>query len=231
MPQVGSILRPYRDARPEILDGDVAIWAPDFPGVWAKLGHYIRRPLHFGIQDASASRFIHAAMFGWCYGAGWHYDGRLLLAEFTQKKGGVLTLASSQIRGESGRWSVFRPMLTCPSRRHETKMLQRRAFANMIDITGTPYSMRTIWANLLRSLPIVRWFCGRRSDENDATTWGAATCSASVCQSLRLVGLDPNTGESWSDPVPNKSDYLVSPADLVHSPALRYLWTLTSEDL
>lgn len=213
MPQIGSILRPYAECRAAILDGDVAIWhGPP------------HKPLHWGIQDVSASRFIHAAMFGWLGGVGLGSSDRLLLGEFTQKKGGVLTLASSQIRGESGHWSVFRPAL------HDDEQ-RRQAWLNMVELTGTPYCLAAIWRNVLRSLPVLRWFFGQRADENDATTWGAATCSASVCQSLRLVGRDPISGDSYSDPVPHKSDYLVSPADLVHSPALRYQWTLTAEDL
>ncbi len=226
MAEIGSIRRPYAECRQEIFDGDVAIWAPEFRRLGAKLWHFLRRPLHFGIQDATASRFIHAAMFGWCYGEGWHC-GRLLLAEFTQKKGGVLTLASSQIRGESGNWHVLRPRrLVPPSGRRDQAAFRREAFTAMVDLTGTPYSMAAIRANLLRSLPILRWFVGRRVDENDATSWGAATCSASVCRALRMVGLNPYSGESWSDPVPHKADYLCSPADLVRSTMLEYQFTI-----
>lgn len=211
MPEIGSDIRTYADARADILDGDVAIWHGR-----------AHKPLHLGIQDFSASRFIHSAIFGWL-GDGWAAQQLLLLAEFTQKKGGVLTLASSQIRGESGCWSVFRPRFLFQDHR-------RAAFLNMVNLTGRAYCNRSIWSNLLRSLPVLRWFFGRRADENDATTWGAETCSASVCQSLRLVGFDPDSGDSWSDPVPHKSDYLVTPTDLVRSRFFDYRFTLSWED-
>jgi len=209
MPTIGSILRPYSECRQEILDGDVLIWhgRP-------------RKFLHVGIQDAAAARFIHAAMAGWCYGRTGDLDGdgRLLLAEF-HKSGGSMSLLSSQLRGESERWSVFRP--------HFYDEVQRRqAFDNMVQMTGLPYNNRAIVANLLRSLPVLRWFFGGTKDEIDATTWGAETCSGSVTRSLRLVGYDPISGDSWSDPVPHKADYLCSPTDLVRSSFLEYQFTL-----
>jgi hypothetical protein len=207
MPEIGSIRRRYDDCRGGILNADCLIWHGR-PYRW----------LHYAIQSAGASRFVHAALAGWCYGRNEDVGGRLLLGEFG-RGGGRLTLLSSQLQRHSGEWSVFRPAF------HDDQQ-RRLAFDFMVQMTGQRYSNLAIWCNYLRALPVLRWFFGRRSDENDATTWGARTCSSSVARCLRLVGLNPLSGDSWSDPVPHKADYLCSPTDLVRSAFLSYQFTI-----
>lgn len=197
MPEVGSLLLTYDAYRAIARDGDVYIWhgRP-------------RKFLHLAIQDAQASRFIHAAMGGWCYDFRGDYK-RLLLGEFS-RGGSRLTIASSQFAPHPKEWSVFRPHLA-------NDLARRIAWNTMIDLSGTRYNNRVIVANWLRSLPVLRWMFGTQADENDASTWGRHTCSTSVAYCLRNAGLDP---------VLHCADWRTTPALLVQSPALEYIGTI-----
>ncbi len=219
MPAIGSIRRPYAECRGEILDGDVALWAPNFKGLLDKIGHFLARPLHFGIQDATGSRWIHAAKLFWCYGE----DGiagrqsasdidrpRLMLGEFTQKRGGDCTIFSSQLKGQSGAWQIFRPQFRFHWQR-------RRSVHEFLDITGEPYSNLTIARNFIRALPGVRWCVSRAAvDENDLSDWGYQVCAASVARADRRAGLDGFL---------NTPDWKVTPAMFTVSPAYEYVVT------
>jgi hypothetical protein len=212
VPAVGSIQRPYSECRPDIWDGDVALWAPVFRSVWAKVWHFIRRPLHFGIQDCTGSRWIHVAKLYWCYGYGQVEDGRLMLGEFTQKKGGSTATFLSQLKGESGNWHIFRPRF-----RHEWQ--RRESVLQFLDITGEPYNNWTIARNWVRSLPFIRWFVSRAAvDENDLSDFGYQVCAASVARADRKAGMDGFL---------NTPDWKVTPANFTTSPAYEYVLTPT----
>jgi len=196
----------YRVCRLLLESGDVALYRPE--GM---------EPINHAI--AHAGRLPGAEPWQWYAHAGmllWQGDC-LMLLETLQGTGGREVTFSSQVRGWSGQYDVYRPLAPFD---------ERAATQVMVRLAGTPYG----WVSLARAaakriLPNLKTPKDRDIEEailGEDPIW--PFCSQAVSMACRAGGRDP---------CPEREDALTEPGHLADPDFARYVCTpcWTEEDV
>lgn len=179
------------------------------------------------IQWYTKGSYSHAALVSLAYGKAGDVTG-LEAVEFREFVGSRITNLRNYIMMYSGQIDVFspipyiyKPYFDCKTKtRTNQKVLfnGRRIVNELRNLTGRPYSYRSIIAMFLYYLPFPLLSKGVY-DDRLGDNLVSAVCSSSIAHCVNKY---------FVDPVPHRADHLVSPADLSRSCLFSLMGTLVS---